>query len=185
MEPCGTWPAEQLQRNLLDVDRRADVYALGATLYELVTDLPFFDGDTEARLIEQVLRETPVPARTANPAVPDDLSTVIAKATDRDPGLRYQTGRELAEDLEAYATGRPIAARPPTLGYLLRLAIRRNKALAGTVAVAVLLVAVVTGVFSVLARRRRVTGRWRRRAKRKPARPERWRRSRWRGCPGR
>ncbi len=140
-------PPEQLQRNLLQLDGRVDVYALGATFYELLCGRPFFDGDSEARLIEQVLREEPLHPRKASPALPEDLATIVKKATEKDPRLRYDTAAELASDLEAFLEGRPIAARPPTLGYVLGLAVRRHKALAATLAVALALAIAGTGLF--------------------------------------
>jgi WD40 repeat protein/serine/threonine protein kinase len=132
-------PPEQLQRNLLTLDRRADIYSLGATFYELFTSKPFFDGDSDARLVEQVLRQTPVDPRRANPALPRDLALILTKATDKDPKLRYDDATALARDLDAYLAGRPITARPPSIGYLLKLAIRRNRALAATILAAIVL----------------------------------------------
>ncbi len=145
-------PPEQLQRNLLSLDRRADVYALGATFYELLTGRPFFDGDSEARLIEQVLHEEPAHPAKANPALPGDLATIVRKATEKDRRLRYDTAGELAADLDAHLEGRPIAARPPTLGYVLKLAVRRHKALAASVVAALVVVVVASALF--LARER-------------------------------
>jgi formylglycine-generating enzyme required for sulfatase activity len=146
---------EQLQRNLLTVDRRADVYSLGATFYELLVGRPLLDGDTEPRLIEQILKSTPTPARRANPRLPLDLSTILAKATEKDAALRYPGADDLARDLDAFLDGRPIAARPPSLGYVLRLAVRRNKAVSATVAGALLaLVAVVVYFLGSLASER-------------------------------
>jgi formylglycine-generating enzyme required for sulfatase activity/serine/threonine protein kinase len=140
-------PPEQLQRNLVALDRRADVYSLGATLYELVTDRKFFDGDSEARLLGQVLRETPVPAERAGRGVPRDLSVIIQKATEKDPARRYESAAALAADLDAFLGGRPIAARAPTLVYVLRLAIARNRALAAALAAAALLAVAGTAFF--------------------------------------
>ncbi len=137
-------PPEQLQRNLLSVDHRADVYALGATLYELLTDRPFFDGDTEARLIEQVLREQPLAIEKANPSVPKDLATIVRKASEKDPGLRYESAEALADDLEAFLDNRPISARPPSLGYVFKMAVRRHKALSAVIAISLLIIVVGT-----------------------------------------
>jgi len=138
-------PPEQLQRNVLQLDRRADVYSLGATFYELFTGAPFFTGETEEKLIVQVLREEPVPPRRANPKIPHDVATILRKATDKDPSQRYDSAELLAEDIGAWLEGRPIRARPPTFLYLLRLAAKRHKAIAATIAgaAAVLLAAAV------------------------------------------
>ncbi len=133
-------PPEQLQRNLLAVDGRADVYSLGASLYELLADRPLFDGDSEARLIEQVLRERPAPLERVVAGVPADLATIVATATDKDPRLRYASAAALAQDLDNFLEGRPLAVRPPTLGYLARKWVARNRALAATLAAAFVLV---------------------------------------------
>jgi tetratricopeptide (TPR) repeat protein/serine/threonine protein kinase len=140
---------EQLQKSVLQVDRRADVYALGATLYELATQRPFFDGDTEARLTQQVLWERPLEPRRANPEIPRDLAVIIEKAVEKDPRLRYDGADALAADLDAFARGAPIAARPPTLGYVLRLAVRRNRAAAAALLAAALLLLAGVPLFFV------------------------------------
>ncbi len=137
-------PPEQLQRNLLSVDHRADVYALGATLYELLADRPFHDGDTKARLIEQVLREQPLAIEKANPSVPKDLATIVRKASEKDPGLRYESAEALADDLEAFLDNRPISARPPSLGYVFKMAVRRHKAFSAVIAVSLVIIVVGT-----------------------------------------
>src|SRR5207244_9978168 len=72
-------------------DHRSDVYALGLTLYELLTLRPAFAADTRAKLVEQVLTAAPPSPRRVRPMVPRDLETVVLKATARDPGLRYQS----------------------------------------------------------------------------------------------
>ncbi|MEQ8766852.1 MAG: SUMF1/EgtB/PvdO family nonheme iron enzyme, partial [Planctomycetota bacterium] len=133
-------PPEQLQRSLLTLNRRADVYSLGATLYELITDRPFFDGDNYARLVEQVLREQPVPVETASPGAPTDLAMIVRKATEKDPQLRYDRAAELADDLDAFLENRPISARPPSLGYVFKMAVRRHKALSTVIAASLLII---------------------------------------------
>ena len=140
-------PPEQLQRNTLQLDRRADVYALGATFYELLCGRPMFDGDSEVRLIEQILRQDPLPPRQANDAIGPDLATILDKATHKEAKLRYDTADALADDLAAFLEGRPIAARPPSLGYMLRLSVRRYKAAAIGIVAAVLLVALAVVLY--------------------------------------
>jgi serine/threonine protein kinase len=139
-------PPEQLQRNLLEVDARADVYALGAVLYELACLRPMLDGDTEERLTTQILFEEPPPPQKVSPLVPTDLATVISKATRKDPRERYASAGELADDLDRFIHGEAIGARPPTLGYLLRLFLRRHRAAVAAAALGLmLLVLLVAG----------------------------------------
>jgi len=130
---------EQLQRNLVSIDRRADVFGLGATFFELFTGRPVRDGDTEARLVEQALRDRPPTARSIDRSVPEDIEVILGKTLEPDPRARYDDARAVASDLEAFLDGRPIAARPPTLWYVLQLASRRNPALAGMVGLALAL----------------------------------------------
>ncbi len=148
-------PPEQLQRHLLDITNKADIYSLGATLYELATLAPIFDGDSEARLIQQVLQEQPVLPRKANPSVPEDLATIITVATAKNPNERYPSAEALARDLEAFARGDPISVRPPGALHYLSLFYRRNRALVHTAAVAVVLLIALTAWFMVNLNERR------------------------------
>ncbi len=142
-------PPEQLQRHLLDITNKADIYSLGATLYELACLAPIFDGDSEARLIQQVLQEQPVAPKKANPSVPEDLATIITVATSKNPNERYQSAEALAEDLEAFSRGDPISVRPPGALHYLKLFYKRNKALVHTAAAAVVLLIALTAWFVV------------------------------------
>jgi WD40 repeat protein/serine/threonine protein kinase/regulator of sirC expression with transglutaminase-like and TPR domain len=142
-------PPEQLQRHLLDITNKADIYSLGATLYELACLAPIFDGDTEARLIQQVLQELPVAPKKANPSVPDDLATIITVATSKNPNERYQSAEALAEDLEAFSRGDPISVRPPGPLHYLKLFYRRNRALVQTAAAAIVVLIALTAWFVV------------------------------------
>jgi tetratricopeptide (TPR) repeat protein len=100
------------------VDRRTDIYSLGATLYELLTLRPAVAGSDKAGIIRRIVEEEPVPIRRLNPAVPLDLATIVTKALSKSPASRYETCLKLADDLDRFLEGRPIAARP--VGPLLR-----------------------------------------------------------------
>jgi serine/threonine-protein kinase len=92
-------------------DPRSDVYGLGVTLYEMLTTEPVFAASDRAALIERVLHEEPRRPRAIDPRLPRDLETIVLKAMAKEPGLRYQTAGELAEDLRRYVADRPIRAR--------------------------------------------------------------------------
>jgi WD40 repeat protein/serine/threonine protein kinase/tetratricopeptide (TPR) repeat protein len=93
-------------------DPRSDVYALGLTLYELLTLRPAFEGSERNRLFLQVMSLDPPRPRKLNRAVPRDLETIVLKAVARDPGHRYQSAAEMAEDLHRFTDDKPIRARP-------------------------------------------------------------------------
>ncbi len=131
-------------------DARADIYALGLTLYELLALRPAFDETDRASLIRQVTQEDPPRLRRLNRHVPPDLETIIHKAIARDPGRRYQTALAFSDDLQRFIDGRPILARRVSTTERLYRWGRRNPALAASLGlVAVLLVA--TTVVSIVA----------------------------------
>ncbi len=93
------------------IDGRADVYSLGATLYELVTLRPPFDGQSAAELITQISTLDPPRPRRFDPRVPLDLETILLKALAKRPDDRYPTADALAEDLARFLAHEPVRAR--------------------------------------------------------------------------
>ena len=101
-------------------DARADIYALGLTLYELLTLRPAYDSSDRLKLIEKIKNEEPVRPRSIDARIPRDLETIVLKAIDKDPEHRYPTAEAMAEDLRRFLADEPIQARQvSTVGALL------------------------------------------------------------------
>jgi serine/threonine protein kinase len=122
-------------------DARADIYALGLTLYELLALRPAFEQKDRASLIRQVTQEEPPRLRKLNGKVPADLERVVHKAIAREPAQRYATAAALREDLERYLEGRPILARRVSPLERASRWCRRNPAVAGLLAMVAVLLA--------------------------------------------
>jgi eukaryotic-like serine/threonine-protein kinase len=102
---------EQARGSRGAVDGRSDVYALGATLYELLTLRQVFEGDDRAELLRRITTEESGSLRRLDPAIPLDLETIVLKALAKEPAERYATAGELAADLTRFLAGLPIRAR--------------------------------------------------------------------------
>jgi hypothetical protein len=131
---------EQLLARRGVVDHRSDVYSLGATLYELLTLRPLFEGRDRNELLRQVADEEPRPPRAVHPSIPRELETVVLKALRKEPSERYATARDFADDLQRFLDNRPVLARRPTAAERLRKLGRRHPSLvvAGLVVMALL-----------------------------------------------
>ncbi len=111
------------------IDHRTDVYSLGATLYELLTLRPIFDGEDRQTLSYQILHEEPPPPRSLDRSVPPELETIVLKAVSKAPAERYASARDFAEDLQRFLRNEPIRARRPTLLQRGRKWLRRHPSL--------------------------------------------------------
>jgi serine/threonine protein kinase len=105
----------------------ADVHALGAMLYEVLTGRPpFFDTSREVSVRRTLEQEPLRPSGLKPRGVPPDLEVIALKALRKDPAERFPTAEDLAEELERWASGRPILSRPPSAVTRIRWAIRRH-----------------------------------------------------------
>jgi WD40 repeat protein len=129
-------------------DARADIYALGLTLYELVTLRPGFNSPDQLELIEQIKTEEPRKPGAIDARIPRDLETIILKAIDKDPKARYQSAEAMAEDLRRFLADEPIQARQVNATERCWRLARRNPALAvlGGVLASVLMLATVISI---------------------------------------
>jgi len=107
---------EQARGDGKRIDARADVFALGVVMYELLTfDRPF-GGETVFDVLRQVQELDPIPPRELNHRVHIDAETICLKALEKTPARRYQSASKMARDIRDYLAGEPILARPPSLG---------------------------------------------------------------------
>ncbi|MBN2193541.1 MAG: tetratricopeptide repeat protein, partial [Polyangiaceae bacterium] len=117
---------EQLLAKRIRLDRRTDVYSLGATLYECVTLRRPFEAPTREALYHAIEVKDPPNPRKLNPLVPADLKVVLEKALEKDRDRRYPTAEAFADDLQRVRTGEPITVRPVSrAGRAVRWARRR------------------------------------------------------------
>ena len=121
-------------------DRRGDLYALGATLYEILTLRHAFEGKDQLELIHRIENDPPVPPRQLDHKIPLDLETIVLKALSKDPGHRFASALEFAAELRRFVEGRPIRSRPiPFYQQFERWCKRNPKLAAANIAVATLM----------------------------------------------
>jgi eukaryotic-like serine/threonine-protein kinase len=136
---------EQALAKRVPIDHRTDVYSLGATLYELLTLRPAFEGKDRQELLRQIAFEEPKAPRRLSKAIPAELETIVLKAMEKNPADRYATAKELADDLRRFLADEPIRARRPTLLQRFRKWRRRHRVIVWAAAVVAVIAALFAG----------------------------------------
>ncbi|WP_395828260.1 protein kinase [Archangium violaceum] len=135
---------EQARGEVARLDRRADVYSLGATFYALLTGQPPIQGSNGLEVLNNLATVEPRPPRALDRNIPPDLEAITLKCLEKEPAARYDSARALAEDLDRFLAGEPVLARTGP-GYRLRKLLRKHRLLLAAASAALLAVAVVVG----------------------------------------
>jgi serine/threonine protein kinase/Tfp pilus assembly protein PilF len=141
-------------RGAPDLDGRADVYSLGATLYELFSGAPLYQGSAVYDILVRIAEEEPAPLRRKVPGFDAELDTIVLKCLEKDPARRYVSAAELAEDLRRWTEREPILAHPPSAFYRLRKRLAKRKAVAG---LACVVAAAAAGLLAIVPAWRRAS----------------------------
>ena len=141
---------EQASGRRVLIDGRTDIYSLGVTLYELATLQPAFQSRDRQELLRRIADEEPQSPRNLNSSIPRELETVILKAMAKEPTGRYQTARELADDLKRILEDKPIRAQRPTVWERAVKWGRRHPSLVASSLVMLMLMVVMLSVTIVL-----------------------------------
>ena len=128
------------------VDERADVYAIGAILYEALAGAPPYGGVSASEVRAAVRAGPPPPIEARARGVPADLAAIVAKAMARTPGDRYPSARELAEELRRFQTGQLVSAHAYSVAERAARWVRRNRAPVAVAAVALAVVAALAAI---------------------------------------
>lgn len=143
---------EQADSRRGEVDHRSDIYALGVTLYELLTQTPPFQGQSSHEIIRRILTEDPKRPTKINPRVPADLETICLKAMEKGRVHRYQSAEAFAHDLQCFLDGEPISAAPPSAVSRVMRSARRHRTKVGMTILSA--VVVIMAVFAWQSRDR-------------------------------
>jgi tetratricopeptide (TPR) repeat protein len=147
-------PEQALAKRVV-IDQRADIYSLGATLYELLTLQPAFGEADRSELLKQIAFEEPKPLRKLDRQLPAELETIVLKAMEKNPDERYQSATDLANDLRAFLDDRPIVAKPPRIDQRVVKWSRRHQSIVFSAMAVMLLATLGSGIGVVMIWRER------------------------------
>ena len=136
---------EQARGEVEGLDRRCDVYGLGATLYHLLTGQPPIPGANGLEVLSHISTHEPRPPRALAPHLPVDVEAIVLKCLEKERSARYDSARALAEDLERFLSGEPVRARSTGPGYWLRKKVRKHRRLVAVAGVGLLAVGLALG----------------------------------------
>ncbi len=136
---------EQAAGRHREVGPATDVYALGATLYEILTGRPPLRGESEAETLRLIVESDPIAPRSLRPGLPRDLETICLKCLRKEPARRYGTAAGLRDDLRRFLDGGPIVGRPVSVGERAWNWARRRPAVAALIALVILLACGLVG----------------------------------------
>jgi serine/threonine-protein kinase len=149
-------PPEQARGDARAIDGRTDVYALGATLYTLLTGrLPYECRPDESTVdfLRRTMETLPVPPRRLNPQISWEVETIILKAMEKEPERRYASAAEMARDLQRVLDGGPIQARRTPLTYRVSRNVAKHRWVAAAVGIGIALGFTIGAVIASFAGR--------------------------------
>ena len=141
---------EQVATKRAGLDHRTDIFSLGVVLYEMLTLVRPFEGDTTEQVAQKILWEEAPNPSTIRSKVPRDLTVICGKAMEKDPGRRYQTMGDLAADLRRHLANEPILARPSGVTVRLQKWVRRNPTKSTAIGLLAVALVVVLNLYSKL-----------------------------------
>jgi predicted Ser/Thr protein kinase len=136
---------EQATGHASNLDRRADVYSLGATLYRLLTGVLPFPAASGLEVLHHLANTEPRAPREVNPNISIDLEAIVLKCLEKDRSARYDSARALADDLDRFLNGEPVLARPAGVWYRTRKRIAKHKRLVVASAMVLVILAFAVG----------------------------------------
>ena len=141
-------PPEQAQGHIDQIDERSDVYSLGAVLYQLLTGEAPFEGPDLHSILQRVVHEAPRPVATFESKAPPELVAIALHALQKDPQERYQSARELAEEVQRFQSGSLVQAYQYTPREVMGRFVRKHRKVLSAVAAALFLLIAISSFYT-------------------------------------